>query len=33
MGTSYKIKVSIDKENIYYEREEEFYKSWWMDEI
>lgn len=33
MGTSYKIKVSIDNENIYYEREEEFYKSWWMDEI
>lgn len=33
MRTNYKIKVNIDNENFYYEGEEEFYKSWWMDEI
>lgn len=33
MRTNYKIKVSIDDESFYYEGEEKFYKSWWMDEI
>lgn len=31
--SNYKILVSIEEENFTVEREYEFYKSWWMDEI